>query len=61
MYMSKYIDIIKVIATIIGKLKPKSCKSKCCSGSECEMGQPKNLINVEEEKDVEPTVIYAEV
>tara|TARA_R110000803_G_scaffold77315_1_gene142147 strand:- start:5924 stop:6103 length:180 start_codon:yes stop_codon:yes gene_type:complete len=59
--MSKYIDIIKAIATIITKLKPKSCRSKCCSGSECECGQPKNLINEEEEKDVEPTVRYAEV
>ena len=55
------IPILKAISAIITKLTPKSCKSKCCSGSECECGQPKNLINEEEEKDVEPTVRYAEV
>tara|TARA_R100000541_G_scaffold28375_1_gene37706 strand:- start:165 stop:341 length:177 start_codon:yes stop_codon:yes gene_type:complete len=51
--MGKYIDIISLIFKGVGKIWPKSCKSKCCSGSECECGGKKNLIEEEPETVVE--------
>tara|TARA_R110000787_G_scaffold96242_4_gene199522 strand:- start:671 stop:850 length:180 start_codon:yes stop_codon:yes gene_type:complete len=52
--MKKYIDIIGMLVNGLAKIWPKSCKSKCCSGSECECGNTKkNLIEEETEEVVE--------
>ena len=55
--MGKSVKIIKAIGGVLGAILPKSCKSKCCSGSECSCNGEKNLI-VEEKKE---SVINAEV
>tara|TARA_R110002012_G_scaffold85795_4_gene213783 strand:+ start:759 stop:899 length:141 start_codon:yes stop_codon:yes gene_type:complete len=46
--MGKTLKIINAISVLLGKILPKSCKSKCCSGSECECGEKKTLEDAEE-------------
>tara|TARA_R110002153_G_scaffold198887_1_gene352329 strand:+ start:208 stop:381 length:174 start_codon:yes stop_codon:yes gene_type:complete len=54
--MGKYIDIITAIGALLTKILPTRCKSKCCSGSECECGE-KNLIDEELENPVENATV----
>ena len=55
----KTLEIIKAIVGLIGKILPKNCKSKCCSGSECECGDKpkKNLIDENLENSVENATV----
>ena len=55
--MGKYIDIL--IGRLLTKIIPANCKSKCCSGSECECGN-KNILDSNGELEEDETTIQAE-
>ena len=52
--MSK-LKIITAIVSLFTKIFPNSCKSKCCSGSECECGN-KNILDKGELEEDEATI-----
>lgn len=57
--MGKTVNIINAISALLSKILPKSCKSKCCSGSECECGN-KNIIDSNGELEEDEATIQAE-